>query len=43
MRNQTIAHVSSHVDMYSSSTEEFATIVGFLQIQEIFVDPIFIK
>lgn len=41
--NQKISHVASHVDMYSASAEEVATVAFFLQLQDTAIDPVFIK
>ena len=41
MRNQTISHAASHAEIYSA--KEVATVAYFLQLQDITVDPMFIK
>jgi hypothetical protein len=43
LRNQTISHVASHAEMYSSSAVEVATVACFLQFQDTVVEPMFIK
>jgi len=41
--NQTISHVASHAEMYSTYVEEVATVACFLQLQDTVADPMFIK
>ena len=43
LHSHTISHAASQVDMYFASIEEMTIVVFFLQFQDIFDEPIFIK